>query len=115
MLLAVGRSSEAQTPAAANKTVRDGAYTEAQAKRGEAVYAAECSSCHASDLTGQGSRLMGARFMRDWREDSLDSLFRRTKAVMPRGTPGILTDAQYLDIIARRVEDECCPEHSAGW
>jgi len=65
----------------------DGSYTDAQAKRGQTVYAAECSSCHAEDLTGQQSRLAGDRFMRDWREDNLGNLFRLIKATMPRDTP----------------------------
>jgi mono/diheme cytochrome c family protein len=84
----------------ANPTIWDGAYSDAQAKRGEAVYAAACLSCHGDDLTGQQSRLMGDRFMRDWREDTLGSLFTRTRAVMPRRAPGSLTDTQYLDVIA---------------
>ena len=48
----------AQSPPSTSKTVWDGAYTDGQAKRGEAVYAAECSSCHGEDLSGQQSRLM---------------------------------------------------------
>jgi mono/diheme cytochrome c family protein len=93
----------------AGKTVWDGVYTEAQAQRGSAVYTKECSSCHGDDLAGQGSRLMGDRFMRDWREDSVMSLFQRTKSVMPRRTPGSLTDAQYLDVIAYVLQENEFP------
>ncbi len=84
----------------ATKTVWDGSYTEVQAKRGESLYAAQCSRCHSDDLTGQQSRLLGDRFMRDWAEDNAGSLFRRIKATMPRGAVGSLSDAQYIDIIA---------------
>jgi mono/diheme cytochrome c family protein len=104
--------ADAQAGTAAAKTVWDGAYSEPQARRGEAVYAAECSSCHASDLSGQNGRLIGDRFMRDWREDNLDSLFRRTKAVMPRTAPGTLTDGQYLDIIAYVLQENGFPAGS---
>jgi S-disulfanyl-L-cysteine oxidoreductase SoxD len=97
---APGISAQALQLQSTGRTVWDGAYSEAQAKRGEAVYAAECISCHGEDLSGQGSRLIGERFMRDWGEDNLNSLFRRTKAVMPRRAPGSLTDAQYLDVVA---------------
>jgi mono/diheme cytochrome c family protein len=83
-----------------SKSVWDGAYTEVQAKRGESVYAAQCSRCHSDDLTGQQSRLLGERFMRDWAEDNAGSLFRRIKATMPRGAVGSLSDAQYIDIVA---------------
>lgn len=90
----------AQAPASTGKTVWDGSYTEGQATRGAAVYAAECRSCHGEDLSGQSSRLIGDRFMRDWREDNLNNLFRRTKAVMPRRAPGTLTDVQYFDVVS---------------
>ena len=77
--LAGGAPIHARQLPAANKTVWDGAYTEDQAKRGEAVYASECRSCHGADLMGQQSRLIGDRFMRDWREDNLASLFNQTE------------------------------------
>ncbi len=91
------------------KTVWDGSYTDAQAKRGEAVYAAECSSCHAEDLSGQQSRLIGDRFMRDWREDNVGSLFHRIKATMPRRAPGMLSDAKYLDVVAYILQQNAFP------
>ena len=90
----------AQAPTSTGKTVWDGSYTDAQAARGATVYTAQCSSCHGEDLSGQSGRLIGDRFMRDWREDNLNNLFRRTKAVMPRRAPGTLTDVQYFDVVA---------------
>src|SRR4029450_13842529 len=115
-LLAVGLAMAAahivgaQSPPAAGKTVWDGAFTDAQATRGEVVYAKECASCHGEDLTGQQSRLMGDRFMRDWREDNLNNLFRRTRAVMPRRAPGTLTDNQYLDVVAYVLQQNGFPD-----
>ena len=38
--------------------------------------------------------------MRDWSGSDVGSLFARTKASMPPGAPGSLTDAEYLDIVA---------------
>jgi S-disulfanyl-L-cysteine oxidoreductase SoxD len=110
--LAVTLSARAETPqapSAAGKTVWDGSYTDAQAKRGETVYAAECSSCHLDDLTGQQSRLAGDRFLRDWREDNLGSLFHRIKATMPRRAAGSLSDAQYLDVLAYILQQNAFP------
>ena len=36
------------------RTVWDGVYTEAQAKRGTAGYQEQCSFCHLADLSGEG-------------------------------------------------------------
>ena len=42
----------AGTVAAQGKSQWDGVYTEAQAKRGEGLYAQYCASCHGPDLAG---------------------------------------------------------------
>jgi mono/diheme cytochrome c family protein len=83
------------------RTVWSGAYTDAQAARGEALYRANCSRCH-----NEGPR-RGEAFMRDWSGSDVGSFFARTKASMPAGAPGSLTDAEYFDIIAYmlRVND----------
>ena len=85
---------------AAPKTVWDGVYTEAQAKRGAAAYAAACSRCHRDDLGGYNGVLLGGRFMDRWREDSLNSFFRNVQKTMPRDAPASLSDSAYLDIVA---------------
>ena len=45
--------------------------------------------------------------MRDWSGSDVGSLFARTKASMPPGEPGSLSDAEYLDVVAYmlRVND----------
>ena len=87
--------------AAKTRTVWDGVFTDAQAARGEERYRASCSRCH-----DEGPR-RGEPFMRDWSGSDVGSLFARTKASMPAGAPGSLTDAEYFDIIAYmlRVND----------
>lgn len=82
------------------RSVWDGVYTDAQAARGEAVYAAECSRCHREDLSGYGGVLTGGKFMDRWREDSLASFFRLTRNTMPRNAPKSLPENAYLDIVA---------------
>ena len=83
-------------------TVWDGVYTAEQAARGEAVYAAHCSSCHLADLTGSsdGRPLVGDRFMQDWREDNLRSLFTRIRTLMPFDDPATLGNGAYLESVA---------------
>lgn len=86
--------------AAAPKTVWDGVFTPAQADRGLAAYSAQCSRCHGEDLHGSGNVLIGAKFMQQWREDNLRSMYTILRDTMPRNAPRSLSDAMYLDIIA---------------
>ena len=83
-------------------TVWDGVYTADQAARGEAVYDRHCSSCHLADLGGslEARPLAGDRFMEDWREDTLHSLFTRIRSLMPFDDPATLSDDAYLDTVA---------------
>src|SRR5207245_2379937 len=46
------RQESPSAPAELPRSVWGGAYTEAQAKRGEAVYRQECASCHGTALSG---------------------------------------------------------------
>ncbi|MBK8316334.1 MAG: c-type cytochrome [Acidobacteria bacterium] len=46
-----------------------GVYTAAQAKRGQALYQANCAACHGQSLEGaSASALKGSRFMAKWAE-----------------------------------------------
>jgi len=85
-----------------DQTTWSGVYTEAQAKRGEALYADKCSSCHAPDLTGldQAPPLAGNDFNTDWNDLSLDDLFDRIHISMPADKPGTLSRQEVADVIA---------------
>ncbi len=83
----------------AARTVLDGVYTEAQAKRGETEYGMNCARCHeGADV--DGPPLMGDPFIDRWREDRLSSLFTFMRTQMPRDTPGKLAEGSYRDILA---------------
>jgi cytochrome c5 len=41
--------------APSGKSVRDGAFTAAQASRGSATYTVYCTTCHMDDLSGGGT------------------------------------------------------------
>src|SRR5437773_280947 len=87
-------------PSDSNKrTVWSGVYSEKQAARGAALYTAECSRCHRGDLSGY-TGLRGAKFLENWREDHLGSLWERISMTMPAGAPGSLKQNEYLDILA---------------
>lgn len=87
---------------AQGKTTLDGIYTEAQAKRGEKVYADACASCHGDDLSGGGQTpaLAGKEFDGDWNDLAMSDLFDRTRLSMPADKPGSLTPAQTAEVIA---------------
>jgi S-disulfanyl-L-cysteine oxidoreductase SoxD len=84
------------------RTTLDGVYTAAQAKRGDTVYGASCSSCHAADLSGSGqaSSLTGKEFNEAWNGVPLSDLFERIRATMPADAPGTLTPAEAADVSA---------------
>jgi mono/diheme cytochrome c family protein len=99
---AVFRSSvrAGQEPAA--RTAWSGIYTEAQAKRGDAVYTQACAGCHAPDLTGDGQAppLVGKDFNAEWNDLSMDDLFQRVRTSMPADAPGTLKPADVADVMA---------------
>ena len=83
-------------------SVWDGAYTEEQAKRGEAIYQKECASCHGEDLKGkdQAPPLTGNDFKMDWNGLSVGDLFYRIRISMPADHPGKLSPEQNADTLA---------------
>jgi mono/diheme cytochrome c family protein len=87
---------------AQGKTTLDGIYTEAQAKRGETIYAESCASCHGPDLSGGGQtpELAGREFNKDWNDLAMSDLFDRTRATMPADKPGTLKPEPTADVIA---------------
>ena len=88
--------------AAQGRSTQDGVYSDAQAKRGEAVYVKTCAGCHQPDLSGDGQTpaLVGKDFNMDWVDQSLGDLFERTRISMPADKPGSLAPADVADIIA---------------
>ena len=93
----------AQEPAAkTTPSVADGVYSEEQAKRGEAIYGAECSSCHGMAMEGadMAPPLTGGAFMGNWNGLTVGDLFERIRISMPDGNPGKLTREQDADVVA---------------
>jgi S-disulfanyl-L-cysteine oxidoreductase SoxD len=84
------------------KTILAGVYTEAQAERGRDAYMESCSGCHREDLRGgaEALPLIGPRFIDQWREDKLSSLFAHISTRMPRAPRPKLALNTYLDIVA---------------
>src|SRR5687768_4018792 len=88
--------------AAQGKTVNDGIYSEAQAKRGDALYKENCATCHGDNLEGSGPMpaLAGKDFLASWQGKTVGDLYDKTFTTMPATAPGSLTPAQATDIVA---------------
>lgn len=82
------------TASAAQKSVKDGVYTAAQAERGEAVYQSRCASCHTPGYFTDDS------FHTNYSGKPLWELFDMVSDAMPEDDPGSLKKEQYADVIA---------------
>lgn len=98
----------AQPAAARQTTVWDGVYSEAQVRRGMAIYPSICGKCHGRLLNGAPDDpdmvstppIAGPKFLRDWDGVSLATLLSYTRTTMPANNPGFLSDAEYADLVA---------------
>ena len=84
------------------RTVWDGVYNDAQARRGEAVFLEACSNCHGRSLEGADMTpaLTGGAFMANWDGLTVGDLFDRIRISMPADRPGSLSRQQDADVVA---------------
>lgn len=71
-----------------------GVYTEAQAERGERVFAESCAQCHVE------GRFRGASFLPSWDGAPVSVLYTVIRSQMPFDNPGSLEPGEYADVIA---------------
>lgn len=92
--------------ASQQKTVWDGVYTTAQAKRVAPLFSEKCAKCHGEDLTGRADSpaIAGAQFNSNWNDLSLNDLFEKIRIGMPDDEKGTLTRPQVADLIALILE-----------
>ena len=93
--LVAGPQAAAQRP---SKSVWDGVYTDAQAKRGKVLYDQGCTTCHSGG--DQAPALYGSDFLKDFDGQTLADLFDRIKRSMPQDKPGSLTPQETADVLA---------------
>lgn len=95
------------------RTVWDGVYNEAQAKRGAVLYDLECASCHGPAGAGGGMApaLTDAAFSANYDGLTVGDLFERNRTSMPVGKEGQLSRQQNVDITAYMLE---CNKFPAG-
>jgi mono/diheme cytochrome c family protein len=91
-------------------SVADGVFSEVQAVRGAAAYDQACGRCHRQDLSGaDGPALKEDRFNRNFAGKDLKTLYARIALTMPRGAPGSLSEAAYLDILSYVLRENGFP------
>jgi mono/diheme cytochrome c family protein len=88
--------------AQASRSVWDGVYTDAQAKRGEALFNQNCVSCHGPALEGDGEAppLSGGGPFWAWSGKPLTALFDEIHKEMPHNRPGTLSPEASADLLA---------------
>jgi cytochrome c len=92
--------------AQAQKTTWDGVYTAEQARKGEALYKAQCAACHGEAMAGAEAAppLVGDTFNANWEGAPLADLFERMRVTMPLTKPGSLSRAANAEILAFMLE-----------
>jgi mono/diheme cytochrome c family protein len=84
------------------RSVKEGVYTEEQAKRGELVYAENCANCHGEHMEGadMSPSLVGATFSSNWNTLTVGDYYDRVRTTMPMDRPGTISPQQIADVIA---------------
>jgi len=83
------------------RTANDGVYTDAQAKRGQAIFKDRCTMCHGEKLEGElGPPLTGPEFVGTWGNQALSELVNKIERTMPDNDPGTTTRPQAADLVA---------------
>lgn len=83
------------------RTAADRVFSDAQAARGQAAYAAQCQACHGAMLEGAlAPPLAGTGFLRVWDTRPLIDLVDKIEHTMPANAPGTISRGQATEIVA---------------
>src|SRR5260221_248966 len=74
---------------AQTRSVRDGVYTEARAKHGEAVFNEQCANCHNGTVAPS---FTDDAFLSKWNGKTVDGLYEVMRKTMPLQKPEGVTD-----------------------
>jgi mono/diheme cytochrome c family protein len=98
LLLWAGAAAAAWSTGQAPRSVNDGVFTAAQAKRGSVVFEKNCTMCHDT------ARFTGEAFLSAWVGKPLHGLFDVVSTTMPEDNPGSLEPQEYGDVVAYFLE-----------
>jgi hypothetical protein len=87
-------------------------YTEAQAARGATAFGQSCANCHALATEGR-SPLVGDPFWKSFAQTNVSDLLKFVSTYMPNGSPGSLSQAAYVDIVASMLKANGFPAGAA--
>lgn len=97
---AAGPRSEPRRPARHSGTtqgarsLRDGVYTEEQAKRGDKLFETACAECHPTrEFPPPG-------YFDSWTGATVDTLYELVRTTMPEDNPASLSRGEYADLFA---------------
>lgn len=83
------------------RSAREGVYTAAQAKQGEAIYKGQCALCHGETLDGGvGPPLAGDLFRAVWGPMAASDLFDKIHNTMPADAAGTLSRPEVTALVA---------------
>jgi mono/diheme cytochrome c family protein len=103
----------------ASRSVWDSVYTDAQARRGDTVYATLCAQCHGTTLAGidDAPPLAGKEFLLGWGGSAVGKLFSRIQRTMPQDNSAVLTSQQVADVVAYILHSNNFPSGAVelGW
>ena len=105
---AIHHDVDAAALAQSAASLKAGVYTEAQAARGKALYQAHCVTCHL-DLHSATPPLAGEAFRAKWSSLTINDLFTKMRETMPTVEPGMLTPAEYIDLVAYVLSENKVP------
>jgi len=87
--------------AAQVRSVSERVYSTGQAARGQDLYKAQCAECHGNAMEGvSGPPLVGDDFLGNWSARPLTNLVDKIQKTMPFTSPGSLSRAQSIDLVA---------------
>jgi S-disulfanyl-L-cysteine oxidoreductase SoxD len=100
--LSLALLASGQRAGAADASVWDGVYTEAQAQRGKGIYDAQCRLCHGEMPVGtsMGPTLSGSDFFANWTGMTVADLFEKIQYTMPANRPGRLREEQVAELVS---------------
>lgn len=82
-------------------TTADGVYSAAQAAEGATLYQGICASCHGESLMGSYEvPALTGRFVANWANGSVGTLFEYVSRAMPQMAPGSLSPDDNARIVA---------------
>jgi S-disulfanyl-L-cysteine oxidoreductase SoxD len=112
LLAGIGASTFSRAAAAGQvgpvvKSTRDGAYTRAQATRGQRIYGEKCAACHPLEA------FTDPVFLAAWNGQTAYALFTSIRTTMPQENPGGLRRQDYADLVAYLLHLNKLPAGSA--